>query len=219
MRKLVCVLSLVAISLCACSNAVIPPPDVQASSVETRIEHLLEEKYGDDMTVVSLEKTPGSMAFSSATYTASVESEKNAGFFTARFNEEEDLIRDDHPRLFWDEEIEALVQSALLSAPDISVQGSEIVYDLSDEVWTSHAALLDYLKMSHTYIDLTLTVPDCPIEEGAAQINALRHALLDEQLQYAMSCEYRGKSFVFSEKQDTAALTDEAVSNKMERGA
>lgn len=202
--------------LFGCSGKKRAEETLPAMPQEALARQMLEKKYGEPFSVDSVEKTPANRAFGPAVYTAAAHSEALAGTFTARWEEGSSAVADDYARLFWENSIQDRVRSAL--RPYAETAQWTVVYELSRQTWRSTDELDRYLKESETYVDLELTVSG-DAAQAAGTVNAVRHALLEAQLQYAMSCSWNGASVVLSEKNGLAPLTDEDVRQKLERSA
>lgn len=184
--------------------------------VKASVVQLLEEKYTDTFSVETLERENANMAFSQDTFKASVRSENYSGSFTARVNADGTNLIDDYPRLYWNEAIESRVQKILDSVEGLMETEWKIIYVLSAQTWKDHDNLDDYLEEGDTYLDLTLTLPS-DLDKATETLNALRVALQEGHVQYAVACNCGGKIVIFSEKKDQPRLTNDEIRQKLER--
>lgn len=185
--------------------------------IQASIEQQLQEKYGDTFTVEQVESEGASMAFQKATYKATVRSDRYPGEFSARLDRDMENLKDDYPRLYWNDAIESRVQSALDRVTGLSDTDWKVVYVLSDQTWTESDDLDEYLSEGDTYLDMNVTVP-ANLDEAVTVVDVLLDSLREEQLQYSVACSCGDSVVVLSEKSGRDPLTDERVYEKLAKG-
>lgn len=193
-----------------------PAPSGREKAARAALVQQLEEKYGDTVTIVSLERQDAAMAFAKDSFAASVRSERYAATFNARVDADGNNLTDDYPRLYWDEDIRERVRQALTGVEGLTDIEWKLVYPLSEQTWNPDDGLDAYLDGGKTYLDLTVTLP-ADLDRAAETLNALRAALQKEHLQYAVACSCGGATVVFAEKKDQPRLTEEQIYRKLER--
>lgn len=182
---------------------------------KARIEQLLNEKYGDNFTVLTLEKQSAQEAFAKAHYLAQVDSSAYPDQFSARVDTDFAKVEDDYPRLYWNEEIEHRVAQVEKTMPENCDVQWDIIYRLSDQTWKNTDSIEDYLMNGKTYVHFTVETDAIDVADIAL---ALREALQAQNLQYTTTWKLDGTTVTFGEMQGQA-LTPQEICAKFERAA
>mgnify|MGYP007124389221 CR=1 FL=1 len=180
---------------------------------KARIEQLLNEKYGDHFTVLTVEKRKPGAALTKTRYQAQATSSAYTGQFNVDVDEDFGAVADDYPRLYWNEEIEQKVGRVEQVFPQNYDVQWEIVYWVTDETWKSTDSIDDYLEQGNAYIDFTI---ETNVDDVTDIALALHNALQAERLKYETAWHLGKTTVVFGEMPGDT-LTDEQIRAKFER--